>query len=157
LPVLNAVSIGLVVLLVLGLWARSGLVASAAALLLLIRLARLDFLLPILERRGVDLGLLCLTVAMLAPFALGQVNGREVLRSLTTLPGILAVVGGALATHVNGKGLGMLTRHSELMFSLVIGSILGIVVWGGIPVGPLMAAGLTYLMLEVVQAFIRLR
>jgi uncharacterized membrane protein (DUF441 family) len=153
---LNAATIGLVVLLLLGLWARSPLVASAAALLLLIRLARLDFLLPILERRGIEVGLLFLTVAMLVPFAVGHVNVREVLRSLTTLPGILAVVGGAIATHVNGRGLGIITTHSELMIALIIGSILGIVVWGGIPVGPLMAAGLTYLMLEVVQAIGRI-
>jgi len=154
---LNAENIGLIVLLLLGLWARSSLVAAAAAVLLLIRLARLDFLLPVLERHGVEIGLLFLTVAMLVPFAVGQVNVREVARSLTTLPGILAIIGGAVATHVNGRGLGMLAAHSELMIALIIGSIIGIVVWGGIPVGPLMAAGLTYLMLEVVHLVTRLR
>jgi uncharacterized membrane protein (DUF441 family) len=149
-------NIGLIVLLLLGLWARSSLVAAAAAVLLLIRLAHLDFLLPILEERGVKIGLLFLTVAMLVPFALGQVNLKEVVRSLGTLPGILAVIGGAVATHVNGRGLGMLAAHSELMIALIIGSIIGIVVWGGIPVGPLMAAGLTYLMLELVSLVTRI-
>lgn len=153
---LNAENIGLVVLLLLGLWARSSLIAAAAAVLLLIRLARLEFLLPMLERRGVEIGLLFLTVAMLVPFALGQVSLREVGRSLLTVPGILAIVGGAVATHLNGRGLGMLVSHSELMIAMIVGSIVGIVLWGGIPVGPLMAAGLTYLMLEIVQLVSRL-
>lgn len=147
---LTTENLGLVALLLLGLWARSSLVASAAAVLLLIRLTRLNFLLTILDRRGVEIGLLFLTMAMLVPFARGQVNLKEIGKSLTTLPGILAVIGGAVATHVNGSGLNMLRHQSELMIALIVGSILGIVAWGGIPVGPLMAAGLTYLMLQVI-------
>ncbi|WP_430626648.1 DUF441 domain-containing protein [Sulfobacillus thermotolerans] len=110
----------------------------------------MNFLYPILERRGVEIGLLFLTMAMLIPFALGKVNVKEVFQSFFTLPGILAVVGGAIATNLNGRGLHLLANNSHLMFGLIVGSILGIVLWGGIPVGPLMAAGTTYLMLEMV-------
>lgn len=89
-------NVSLVVLLLLGLWARSSLVAAAAALLLVVRLAGLGFLLASIERRGVEVGLLFLTLAMLVPFARGQVSARMVVRALTSLPGIIAVVGGAL-------------------------------------------------------------
>ncbi|PSR20373.1 MAG: DUF441 domain-containing protein [Sulfobacillus acidophilus] len=142
-------NVGLIILLILGLIARSNLVAAAATILLMLRFTRLTFLLPVLERRGVEVGLLFLTIAMLVPFALGKVNLREVAKSFITVPGILALVGGALATHLNGRGLHLLNDHSQLMISLIVGSIIGIVIWGGMPVGPLMAAGLTYLMLEV--------
>ncbi len=144
-------NIGLIILLLLGLVARSNLVAAAATILLMLRFTRLTFLLPILERRGVEVGLLFLTLAMLVPFALGKVNLREVGKSFFTLPGILALVGGAVATHLNGRGLHMLNDNSHLMIALIVGSIIGIVVWGGIPVGPLMAAGVTYLMLECIS------
>lgn len=142
-------NIGLIILLILGLIARSNLVAAAATILLMLRFTRLTFLLPMLERRGVEIGLLFLTIAMLVPFALGKVNLREIGKSFLTVPGILALVGGALATHLNGRGLHLLNDHSQLMISLIVGSIIGIVIWGGMPVGPLMAAGLTYLMLEM--------
>ncbi len=148
---LNNATIGLLVLLLLGIWARSNLVAAAAAILLVIRFARLSFLFPVLERRGVELGLLFLTLAMLVPFALGKVTLRDISKGLLTVPGMLAVLGGALATHLNGRGLHLLADNSYLMISLIVGSILGIVVWGGIPVGPLMAAGVTYLMLQVID------
>jgi len=141
-------NVGLLVLLVLGLWARSNLVASSAAILLAIRFTRMTFLFPLLEKRGVELGLLFLTLAMLVPFAMGQVQIRSILHTLWSVPGILAIVGGAVATNLNGRGLSMLATHNELMVSLIVGSILGIVIWGGIPVGPLMAAGVTYVLLE---------
>lgn len=144
-------NVGLLFLLVLGLWARSNLVAASAAILLAIRFTNTTFLFGVLERRGVELGLLFLTLAMLVPFAMGHVQLRSILRSLWTLPGILAILGGAVATHLNGRGLSMLADHNELMVSLIVGSILGIVIWGGIPVGPLMAAGVTYVLLEIIR------
>ena len=152
---LTTENVALVVLLLLGLWARSSLVAAAAAMLLAVRLAGLSFLLPAIERRGVEVGLLFLTLAMLVPFARGQVSGRMIVRALTSLPGIVAVVGGALATLLNGRGLDMLAHQGELMIALIAGSIIGIVLWGGIPVGPLMAAGLTYLLLQIVHLWQR--
>lgn len=149
-------NVGLLILLILGLAARSNLVAASATILLMIRFTRTTFLYPILERRGVEIGLLFLTMAMLVPFALGKINLKEIGRSFLTLPGILAVVGGALATHLNGRGLTMLNQQSELMIALIVGSIIGIVVWGGIPVGPLMAAGVTYVLLEAMTHLSRL-
>ncbi len=144
-------NIGLLLLLVLGLWARSNLVASSAAILLAIRFTHLTFLFPVLERRGVELGLLFLTLAMLVPFAMGQISPRSIVHNIWSMPGLLAIVGGAVATNLNGRGLSMLRDNHELMVSLIVGSIVGIVVWGGIPVGPLMAAGVTYVLLEVIR------
>ncbi len=146
---------GLLILLLLGLAARSNLVAASATILLLIRLTRTTFLYGVLERRGVEMGLLFLTLAMLVPFAVGQVNLKEALRSFLTLPGLLALVGGALATHLNGRGLQLLNTHSQLMVGLIVGSIIGIVLWGGVPVGPLMAAGVTYVMLQAISQLVR--
>lgn len=146
-------SIGLTIVLVVGLATGSGLVATAAAVLLAIRFTRITRLLPLLERRGVEMGLLFLTLAMLVPFALGQVSLRDINKSFVTVPGILALIGGTWATHLNGRGLKMLNEQSHLMISLIVGSIVGIIVWGGTPVGPLMAAGVTYLMMQMVAPF----
>ena len=143
-------NVGLMILLVLGLAARSNLVAAAATILLMLRFTRTTFLLPMLEERGVELGLLFLTLAMLVPFAQGRIHLKDIGRSFYTIPGILAIIGGAVATHLNGRGLHMLNESSHLMISLIVGSIIGIVIWGGIPVGPLMAAGVTYILLELV-------
>lgn len=143
----------LVVLLLVGIVARSNLIATAACVLLIIKFANLHFIFPILERRGLELGLLFLLLAILVPVAKGQVTEKELLLTFTSLPGILAIVGGALATHLNGEGLQLLQIDPEMIFGLLIGSVIGIVFLGGIPVGPLMAAGLTALFLETINLF----
>jgi len=153
---LNAENLSLVALLLLGLWAGSGLVAASAAVLLVIRVVRLESLLPALSESGVTIGLMFLTLAMLVPFAMGRVEFRQVLRTLTTWPGMAALLAGAAATHLNAHGLDILTHQSELMVAVILGSIVGIVLWGGIPVGPLMAGGLIYLMMAAVALVQRL-
>lgn len=139
----------LVALLLVGIIARSNLIATAACVLLLIKFANLNFMLPILEKRGLEVGLLFLLLAIMVPVATGQVTEKELLYNFTTIPGILAVVGGALATHLNGEGLKLLQLDPELIFGFVVGSVIGIVFLGGVPVGPLMAAGVTALFLEI--------
>ena len=67
----------------------------------------------------------------------------------TTWPGIIALTGGAIATYMNGKGLDLLKVDPQLIVGLVIGSIFGILFMRGIPVGPLMAAGITALFLKI--------
>ena len=142
----------LVVLLLIGIVSRSNLIATAACVLLIIKFANLHFVFSILERRGLELGLLFLLLAILVPVATGKVSEKEILGTFTSLSGILAIVGGALATHLNGEGLKLLQIDPEIIFGLLLGSIIGIVFMGGIPVGPLMAAGLTALFLEAVNS-----
>jgi len=139
----------LVILILIGILGKSNILATAACLLLVLKLLNLQHFFPLLERRGLELGLLFLLISVLVPFAAGRVDTREIIYNLTSLPGILAILGGALATYMNAQGLTMLKLDPELMVGLVIGSIIGIVGWGGIPVGPLMAAGLTALFIKL--------
>lgn len=141
----------LVCLILIGLIGKSSILATAACVLLVIKLLNLQTLLPIVERRGLEIGLLFLMLSVLVPFAKGRITGSDILSSFTTLPGLLALLGGALATYMNKQGLTMLKIDPELMVGLVIGSIIGIVGFGGIPVGPLMAAGLTAFFLSLIS------
>lgn len=139
----------LVVLLLVGIIARSNLIAIAACVLLILRFSRLHFIFPLLERRGLEVGLLFLLLSILVPIAQGAVTEKDLIYNITSLPGIMAIVGGAVATHMNGEGLKLLGVKPEIIFGLVIGSIFGIVFFHGVPVGPLMAAGIAALYLEI--------
>jgi uncharacterized membrane protein (DUF441 family) len=139
----------LVVLIVVGLIGRSHIITMAACVLLIVKLIHLERYLPTIERRGLELGLLFLTMGVLVPFASNRITYREVLNVFTTWPGILALVGGTLATYMNGKGLELLKIDPQLIVGLVIGSIIGILFLRGIPVGPLMAAGITALLIKM--------
>ncbi|MCL6477297.1 MAG: DUF441 domain-containing protein [Peptococcaceae bacterium] len=139
----------LVALLLIGIVARSNLIAIAACVLLILRFSNLYLVFPLIERRGLEVGLLFLLLSILVPIAQGVVTEKDLFYNITSLPGILAVIGGAMATHMNAEGLKLLGLKPETIFSMVIGSILGIVFFHGVPVGPLMAAGIAALYLEI--------
>ncbi|WP_258535702.1 DUF441 domain-containing protein [Bacillus sp. 03113] len=140
----------LVILILIGLIGRSPIIATAASLLLVLKLSSLDRLFPMIERRGLELGLLFLTISVLVPFASGKITGKDLLLLLTTLSGAVALAGGALATYMNGKGLEMLRVEPHMIIGLVVGSIIGIVFLRGIPVGPLMAAAIAALLMKII-------
>ncbi|WP_270170448.1 DUF441 domain-containing protein [Paenibacillus sp. SYP-B4298] len=139
----------LVGLIIIGIAGRSPIIATAACVLLIVKLVHLDRYLPAIERRGLELGLLFLTFSVLVPFASGRIAPKEIAQALSSWPGWLALTGGAIATYVNGKGLELLKLDPQLIVGLVIGSILGIVFFRGVPVGPLMAAGITAILFKV--------
>ena len=139
----------LFILILVGLMGRSHIITTAACVLLIVKLVALDRFLPTIERRGLELGLLFLTMGVLVPFASERISAKDIGSVFTSIPGILALIGGALATYMNGKGLALLKIDPELIVGLVIGSIFGILFMRGIPVGPLMAAGITAFLLKI--------
>jgi uncharacterized membrane protein (DUF441 family) len=139
----------LIILIIIGMIGRSPIITTAACILLIVKLVQLDRFLPTIERRGLEFGLLFLTMGVLVPFAGERINYRDVLSVFSSWPGIFALIGGALATYMNSKGLDLLKADPQLIIGLVIGSIFGIVFLRGIPVGPLMAAGITALFLKI--------
>jgi len=141
----------LVILIIIGLIGRSPIIATAASMLLVLKLTSLERYFPTVERRGLELGLLFLTISVLVPFANEKVTWKEITPLFTTIVGLLALAGGALATWMNGKGLDVLRAEPHIIVGLVIGSIVGIVFLRGIPVGPLMAAGITAFLMRIYE------
>lgn len=145
----------IIIIFILGLAASSDSLTIAAGLLLLIKILNWKSLLPVLEERGVDLGLLFLMIAVLIPLALDRIGVKEILSTFKTLPGLLAIAGGIAATRLNGMGLNLLESQPQVILGLVIGSIIGIVFLKGIPVGPLMAGGIAAFFLYIIELFSR--
>jgi uncharacterized membrane protein (DUF441 family) len=144
----------LVTLIVIGLVGRSSIITTAACILLIVKLTHLDRYLPSIERRGIELGLLFLTLAILVPFASGRIQPKDILEAFSGWVGWIALIGGAIGAYLNSKGLETLKMDPQLIVGIVIGSIAGVVLLRGIPVGPLMAAGLTAILIKIVQLFI---
>lgn len=133
----------LVLLIITGLFSKSSIIAIAASCLLVMKLCSLERFFPTVERRGLELGILFLTLVILVPFANGKINMAEIYPLFLTSYGWFAFIGGALAVYLNRYGLKILQTQPEFLVGLVIGCIFGIVFLGGIPVGPLTAAGIT--------------
>lgn len=146
---MDDVPLPLLLALLVGLAARNRLVAAAAVLLVVVRLANLTGALRFLADRSLELGLVLLTVAVLAPLALEQTTFADLARLFRSPAGWAAIVGGAVATCVNGQGIHLLTDRPEVIGGVLVGTIVGVVALRGIPVGPLTAAGVTALLLHL--------
>lgn len=140
----------LLVLLILAIIGRSNLVAMASCILMAIKFSGLDNLLfPILEQKGLKFGLLILMVYILLPLAKGEVSTKEIKYNFSTIPGFFALMGGALATHLNNEGLKLMKQMPEVIFGMTVGTILGTVFLRGVPCGPIMAAAITAILMEI--------
>lgn len=143
------------VIFILGLVAKSNSLSIAAGLLLVIKLLKIKSLLPLLEERGVEIGLLFLMLAVMVPLALDKVETKVIIATFCSLPGLLAIAGGLIATRLNNMGIQLLESQPQVILGLVIGSIVGIVFLKGIPVGPLMAGGIAAFFLYLINLFSR--
>lgn len=143
----------LVILIITGLFSKSSIIAIAASLLLVMKLCSLDRFFPTVERRGLEFGILFLTLIILVPIANGKITLSSILPLFVSVHGWLALIGGALAVYLNRYGLNILRTQPEFLVGLVIGSLLGIVFLGGIPVGPLTAAGITAILSFIYRSF----
>jgi uncharacterized membrane protein (DUF441 family) len=139
----------LITLLFLGLFGRSNLVVTSACILLCIRYFNLDsILLPVLEQRGLEIGLVLLMLHILSPVATDQLT-KDDLFSVFSFKGFLALMAGALATKLNGDGLNLMNANPEIIFGMTVGTVLGILLLKGTPCGPVMAAAVTAVFLQI--------
>lgn len=133
----------LIIILTLGLVFNNNLVAASAGSVLVLKLVKMQSILQLLERRAIDLGLLFLLVAVLVPFALDKVGVKDIWRTFQSIQGIIAIIGGIVAAYLCGQGLILLKLNPEVIVGIVVGTIIGVSLLKGIPVGPLAAAGVT--------------
>lgn len=142
----NSVALLLVVLIVLGLVSQNSAVTISAAVLLIMQQTLLSKYLPFVDQYGLKIGIIILTIGVLAPLVSGRI----------TLPGLaqilnwkmaLAIVAGVLVAWLGGRGVSLMSGQPILVTGLLIGTIIGVALLGGVPVGPLIAAGIISLVL----------
>jgi len=143
----------LLIILVLSVVGNNQSVAVAAAILLLIRLLGFNTWFDTIESKGLNIGITILTLAILAPVAAGKISLANMVESFKTPIGLTAIAAGIFAAWAGGRGIFLLKESPEMISSLVIGTIAGVCFLQGVPVGPLIAGGLVYLILTIAKVF----
>ncbi len=143
----------LLIILALGLLFQNDLIAASAGIVLVLRAIELETVLNLLERRALQTGLIFLTISVLTPFARERAGLTDLLHSIGTWPGLMAVLGGALAASISAPGVKLLQSNPEVIVGLMAGTILGILLFNGIPVGPLAASGIAAILLYALNLF----
>ena len=122
-------------------------VAFAILGLFIIRFTPLRQCFPYIEKQGLSLGILILTVAVLAPLISGSLPLNSMLKSLTDWKTIVAIVVGIFVSWLGGRGVALMSAQPNVVGGLIIGTVIGVAFFKGVPVGPLIAAGIVSLLL----------
>ncbi len=137
----NMIALLLVFLIVLGLISQNSAITISAAVLLIMQQTLLSKYIPILEQYGVKIGIIILTIGVLAPLVSGKIQLPDLSSFLNWKMGV-SILTGVFVAWLAGKGVPLMSEQPVLVTGLLIGTIIGVSFLGGIPVGPLIAAGI---------------
>jgi uncharacterized membrane protein (DUF441 family) len=135
----------LLIILVLAVLGNNQAVSVAAAFLLMIKLLGFDTWFPIIESKGLNIGVTILTISILVPVAAGRISLQNMVDACKNPTGLLAIAAGIFAAWAAGRGLFFIKASPDMITSLIIGTIAGVCFLDGIAIGPLIAAGMAYL------------
>ncbi|KEO84431.1 DUF441 domain-containing protein [Tumebacillus flagellatus] len=141
----------LLLLLAVGIIGNNTSVSIAVAVLLLVRLLHLDRVMPYLENYGLQVGIIILTIGVLAPVAGGKIGYEEMIKVFLNWKAILAIAVGIFVSYLGGRGVPLMAANPLIVTGLMIGTIIGVALFKGVPVGPLIAAGMMALILGVLK------
>ncbi|MCA4778882.1 DUF441 domain-containing protein [Acinetobacter towneri] len=132
----------LIVLLACGIFSQNTAVSIAAAVLIVFRITPLSEFFPLLQQHGLNLGIIILTIGVLTPIASGKLPGEAILKSFLSWKSLLAIAIGVFVAWLGGRGVKLMTNQPDVVAGLLIGTVAGVAVLRGVPVGPLIAAGI---------------
>ncbi len=135
------VSLFLVTLIFLGVISQNNSITISATVLLLMQQTALVQFVPLVEKHGLNIGIIFLTVGVLSPLVSGRVQVPSVAEFLN-FKIIASVLIGIFVAWLAGRGVFLMGQQPVLVAGLLIGTVIGVAFMGGIPVGPLIVAGI---------------
>lgn len=143
----------LIIITLLGFLARSRVLVLAGFTLLIVNEFKFTKIIEFFSNKGIDIGLTFLLLAILSPLIINTLEWEDIKNTFLVWRGLVAILAGLLATRFNGMGLELLSISPQLIVGIIIGSLIGISLFGGIPVGPLMAAGIAAILIKAIELF----
>lgn len=140
-------SLILLVMAGLGIIGKNTTVTIAMIILLLIRVLGWNQAFPWLEKYGLTIGIVILTIGVMTPLASGKISIDTIISSFLSWKSLAAVGIGLFVAYLGGRGTILMTNQPTVVAGLLIGTLLGVAFFKGVPVGPLIAAGLLSLLI----------
>ncbi|GGG14931.1 DUF441 domain-containing protein [Paenibacillus aceti] len=140
-------SLLLLLMAALGIFSNNMPITVAMIVLLLLRVLHMQFMFPWLEKYGLTIGIIVLTIGVMTPVASGKISLQTLWSSFFNWKSILAIGVGMLVAWLGGRGAALMGNQPTIVAGLLIGTVLGVAFFRGVPVGPLIAAGILSLMI----------
>ncbi|MGJ0577500.1 DUF441 domain-containing protein [Xenorhabdus bovienii] len=137
----------LLVLAGLGIISHNMTVTLAMLFLLIVRITPLNQFFPWVEKYGLTIGILILTVGVMAPIASGKIFAQDIFSSFLNWKSLLAIAVGIIVSWLGSRGVALMSSQPSTVAGLLVGTVLGVALFKGVPVGPLIAAGILSIMI----------
>ncbi|MDE9534227.1 DUF441 domain-containing protein [Xenorhabdus bovienii] len=137
----------LLVLASLGIISHNMTVTLAMLFLLIVRITPLNHFFPWVEKYGLTIGILILTVGVMAPIASGKISAQDIFSSFLNWKSLLAIAVGIIVSWLGSRGVTLMSSQPSTVAGLLVGTVLGVALFKGVPVGPLIAAGILSIMI----------
>ncbi|EOH87316.1 DUF441 domain-containing protein [Enterococcus pallens] len=142
-----------IILLVALLAKNQSLLIATLAVLALKLLPQSDKILTTLNQKGINWGVTLISATILVPIATGDIVLKDLLNTLKSPLGWVATICGILVAILSARGVGLIASSPEVTVALVFGTIVGVVFLKGVAAGPVIAAGITYCIMQAIQMF----
>ncbi|MGG0719757.1 DUF441 domain-containing protein [Robertmurraya massiliosenegalensis] len=144
----------LLLLLVIGLIAKNSSLIIAVAFLLIMKVFGVDSkFFAILQSKGINWGVIVITIAVLAPIASGDIGFKDLSGAFKSPYAWIALLSGIAVALLAKGGVSLLATDPHITTALVLGTIIAVSVFKGIAVGPLIGAGIAYMAMKVFDLF----
>lgn len=137
----------LLILLILGIISHNTNITLAVLFLLAIRILTIDSFFNWIEKHSFTTGILILTIGVINPIANGKISATDVMNSFLDWKSLLAIFIGIFVSWLGNRGIILMSKTPSTVTGLLIGTFIGVSLFKGIPVGPLIAAGILSLII----------
>ncbi|MCV2498177.1 DUF441 domain-containing protein [Melissococcus plutonius] len=146
----------LLLILMIAIIAKNNSLIIATAVVLVIKLFPLSKkIFPILSTKGINFGVIIITISILIPIATGQIGIKDLFTIFKSPLGWIAIFCGVLVAVLSSKGVGLIASDPQVTVALVFGTIIGVVFFRGVAAGPIIASGITYCLIQFIQFIVK--
>ncbi|XPE50564.1 DUF441 domain-containing protein [Shigella flexneri] len=98
-----------------------------------------------MEKQGLSIGIIILTIGVMAPIASGTLPPSTSIHSFLNWKFAGGNCSRRYCLLAGWRGVTLMGSQPQLVAGLLVGTVLGVALFRGVPVGPLIAAGLVSL------------
>ncbi|MBY0124059.1 DUF441 domain-containing protein [Bacillus sp. S/N-304-OC-R1] len=144
----------LLLLLLIGIIAKNQSILIAVIVLLILKAVGFDSKgFSFLQSKGINWGVIIITIAVLAPIASGEIGFKDLTAAFKSPYAWIALISGMVVALLAKGGISLLAKDPHITTALVLGTILAVSLFKGVAVGPLIGAGIAYMAMKVFEFF----
>lgn len=145
----------ILILVILSFITKNKNLGIAALIVFVVSLSNSGKAIAFIEKYFMDIGMIFLMMWMLIPLLKMDNSTSSGFKSLLTLNGVVSFIIGMVVVVLAAKGVSFTKGSADVLTGVVLGSIVGVSLLGGVPVGPLIASGIAFEIVRLINLIIR--